>query len=170
MAVPTLKELQALKKKLEEQKSYNGAKLVPQGGKDFSAPKAKAPKPVTREEGVDAAVKEGQVEHGKAGEPEGNGVKPVKRAEGVKDAVKEYKAENTAQGADVKATDRAEGVGAAPKEWLKPSEFRNNLRSKFGLPLNDKLNKGNDGLNKGSKGGSVEGNKAGTPAPAEMKK
>jgi hypothetical protein len=174
MAIPTLKELKALKAKLQESKaSYSGARLTPEGGKDFSRTKTgkQEPTPVKRDEGVAAAPKEGQVEHGKGGEPEGNGVKPVKRAEGVKDAVKEYKAENTAQGADVKPVDRAEGVGAAPKEWLKPSEFRNNLRSQLGLPLGDKLNKGNDGLNKSAKGGSVEPNKAGTPAkPAELKK
>jgi hypothetical protein len=163
MAFPTLKELKALKAKLEESKSYSGAKLTPVGGKDFSAPKAKAPKEVTRDEGAAAGAKEAGETHGKGGEPEGNKVTPVKAPEGVKGGAKEFKAEQVAQGADVKANDRAEGVGAAPKEWLKPSEFRNNLRSQLGLPLNDKLNKGNDGLNKAPKGGSVEANKAGTP-------
>jgi hypothetical protein len=164
MSYPSLKELKALKAKLEESKSYTGAKLTPEGGKDFSAPKANAPKEVKREEGVKAAPKEGNVEHGKSGEPEGSNVKPVKRAEGVKGApTKEFKADQVAQGADVKAVDRAEGVGAAPKEWVKPSDFRNNLRSQLGLPLNDKLNKGNDGLNKSAQKGSTEPNKAGTP-------
>jgi hypothetical protein len=164
MAVPTLKQLKALKSKLEEsKKSYTGAKLAPEGGKDFSKPTAKEPKEVKRDEGVAAAPKEGKEDHGKGGEPEGNKVTPVKRPEGVKGGVKEFKAEQPAQGADVKAVDRAEGVGAAPKEWIKPSEFREKLRSQLGLPLNSPLNKGNDGLNKSPKGGSVEPNKAGTP-------
>ena len=174
MAVPTLKELKAIKDKLIESKaSYKGARLTPEGGKDFSRTKTgkQEPTEVKRDEGVAAGAKEAGETHGKGGEPEGNGAKAVKRPEGVKGAVKEYKAENTAQGADVKANDRAEGVGAAPKEWLKPSDFRNQLRSSLGLPLNDKLNKGNDGLNKGAKGGSTEPNKAGTPAkPAEISK
>ena len=174
MAIPTLKELKALKAKLQESKaSYKGARLTPEGGKDFSRVKTGKAEPteVKREEGAAAGAKEVGETHGKGGEPEGNGVKPVKRPEGVKGAVKDYKAEQPAQGADVKPVDRKEGVGAAPKEWLKPSEFRNQLRSQLGLPLNDKLNKGNDGLNKGDKGGSTDANKAGTPVkPAELKK
>jgi hypothetical protein len=167
MAIPTLKELKELQKKLQESKTYTGKKLKVDG---VETKPAKAPKPVTREEGAKAGAKEVGEEHGKGGEPEGNGVKPVKRAEGAKDAVKEYKAEQPAQGADVKAVDRQEGVGAAPKEWLKPSEFKNRVRATLGLPLDDKLNKGNDGLNKAAKGGSTDGNKNPTPADAEAKK
>jgi hypothetical protein len=158
MSVPTLKELKALKAQLLESKSYSGARLTPEGGKDFSRVKTgnQDPKEVKRAEGAAAAVTEVGETHGKAGEPEGSGVKAVKRPEGVSGSVKEYKADQTAQGADVKATDRAEGVGAAPKEWLKPSEFKNRLKALMGLPLDDKLNKGNDGLNKAAKTGSVE--------------
>lgn len=174
MAVPTLKELKALKSKLEEsKKSYTGAKLTPEGGKDFSPTKTgkQEPTEVKRDEGAAAGAKEVGEPHGKSGEPEGNKTTPVKRGEGVKDAVKEFKAEQPAQGADVKANDRKEGVGAADHEWLKPSDFKNKLRSQLGLPLNSPLNKGNDGLNKEPKGGSVDANKASTPvAPAELKK
>lgn len=172
MSVPTLKDLKALRAKLQESKaSYKGAKLTPQGGKDFSEPKAKEPKEVKRDEGAKAGAKEVGEQHGKGGEPEGNTVKPVKREEGAKGGVKEFKAEQPAQGADSKANDRQEGVGAADHEWIKPSQFREKLRSQLGLPLDDKLNKGNDGLNKGDKGGSVDANKAGTPVkPAELKK
>jgi hypothetical protein len=168
MAIPTLKELKALKAKLQEAKTYTGKKLKVDG---VDVKPAAAPKEVKRDEGVAAGAKEAGEVHGKGGAPEGNKTTPVKRAEGVKDATKEFKAEQVAQGADVKATDRAEGVGAAPKEWLKPSEFRNQLRSTLGLPLNDKLNKGNDGLNKSAPKGSTEPNTAGAPAKvAEIKK
>jgi hypothetical protein len=166
MAVPTLKELKALKAKLEESKSYKGAKLTPQGGKDFSATKGgkQEPTEVKRDEGAKAGAKEVGETHGKSGEPEGSNVKATKAPEGAKGGAKEYKAEQVPQGNDVKATDRKEGVGAADKEWIKPSEFRNKIRAELGLPLSSPLNKGNDGLNKAPKGGSVEGNKAGTPA------
>lgn len=174
MAVPTLKELKALKQKIVESKaSYKGARFTPEGGKDFSRTKTGKVEPTEnkRDEGAKAGAAEVGETHGKGGEPEGNKVKPVKAPEGAKGGAKEFKAEQPAQGADVKANDRAEGAGAADKEWIKPSEFRSKLRSQLGLPLNDKLNKGNDGLNKGEKGGSTDANKAGTPVkPAELKK
>lgn len=175
MAVPTLKELKALKQKLQEssKQSYKGARLTPEGGTDFSRTKTGKTEPteVKREEGAAAGVKEVGTSYGKGGEPEGTSVKAVKRPDGAKGAAKEYKAVQTAQGADSKEDSRKEGAGAAPKEWLKPSEFRDKLRSSLGLPLTDKLNKGNDGLNKAEKGGSTEANKAGTPAKvAEIKK
>jgi hypothetical protein len=160
MAFPTLKQLKALKAKIQESKTYTGKKFKVDG---VETKPAKEPKEVNREEGVKAGVKEVGEDHGKGGEPEGNKVTPVKRPEGVKGGAKEFKAEQPAQGADVKPVTRDEGVGAAPKEWIKPSEFREKLRSQLGLPLNSPLNKGNDGLNKSPKGGSTEPNKAGTP-------
>ena len=67
MAVPTLKELKAIKDKLIESKaSYKGARLTPEGGKDFSRTKTgkQEPTEVKRDEGVAAGAKEaGECSH-----------------------------------------------------------------------------------------------------------
>jgi hypothetical protein len=133
MPVPSIEKLRDLKKKLEESSkdSYKGARLTPEGGKDFKRT-------------------------GKTG------TTPNPRKEGVAAADKAWEATQVKQGS-TKPNPRKEGVAAADKEWLSPAAFREKIRGELGLPLNDKLNKGNDGLNKGAKAGTVEGNKAGTP-------
>jgi len=84
-------------------------------------------KPVAREQGAAAGVKEtgkGDAKIGKKGE--------VEKAQKV---------------------DREEGAGAGAKEvgeYGNMSAFRAKVRGAFGLSLDDKLNKGNDGLNKKS--------------------
>jgi len=162
MSVPTLEKLKNLKKKLEESSKqiYTGAKLQPTGGKDFTATKKSDVKENPRKEGVSAADKKWEASQVKQGS---DGIKQNPRKEGVSAADKKWDAEQVKQGAVVEANPRKEGVSAADHEWLSPAAFREKIRGELGLSLNDKLNKGNDGLNKGKPSGSVEGNKAGTP-------
>lgn len=60
--------------------------------------------------------------------------------------------------------DRPEGAEGGPKDFAGGlggalGEFRNRVRETLGLPLNDKLNQGNGGLNKdGERGGDIKKN------------
>jgi hypothetical protein len=112
---------------------------------------------VSRANGVQDAVKEFKPEN-----PEMKGaketVKPVAREQGVAAAVKEVGkgdkkiGSNEPAGKDTKV-DRQEGAAAGAKEvgeYGNMSAFRSKVRAAFGLSLDDKLNKGNDGLNKKS--------------------
>lgn len=59
---------------------------------------------------------------------------------------------------------RPEGAEGGPKDWNgvlggSIAQFRDNVRKTLGLPLNDKLNQGNGGLNKdGERGGDIKKN------------
>ena len=119
---------------------------------------SKPVKSVARGEGVkDSGIK--------AYEPKGaemtgakSTVKPVSREQGVAAGVKEVGkggAKEGKKGEVEKAhkVDREEGAGAGAKEvgeYGNMSAFRAKVRGAFGLSLDDKLNKGNDGLNKKS--------------------
>jgi len=85
-------------------------------------------------------------------------VKPVSREQGVAAGVKEVgKGDKKIGSKEAAGTDnkvpREEGAGAGAKEvgeYGNMSAFRAKVRGAFGLSLDDKLNKGNDGLNKKS--------------------
>ncbi len=174
-----LKDLKKEVKKLTESESgaigdgkVEGAAGAPEGGgpeanKGFKGGKpagfqsadthSKPVQKVARENGVNAAVKEFKPEN-----PEMKGakttVKAVSREQGVAAGVKEVGkgdkkiGSKEAAGKDTKV-DRQEGVTAGAKEvgeYGNMSAFRSKVRAAFGLSLDDKLNKGNDGLNKKS--------------------
>jgi len=175
-----LKSLKAeLKKINEEEKSgpvgdgkVDGAPGVPEGGgpeanKGFKAGKpvgflskdtnSKPVQKVARAEGVKEAPKEFKPEN-----PEMKGakatVKPVAREAGASAGVKETGKGDKNIGSK-EAVEKAQPVGrdsgssAGAKEvgeYGDLTKFRSKVRSAFGLPLDDKLNKGNDGLNKKS--------------------
>lgn len=174
-----LKSLKKEYKKLTEAESgaigdgkVEGAAGAPEGGGPEAAKGFKAGKPagfqsadthskpvqkVSRANGVQDAVKEFKPEN-----PEMKGaketVKAVSREQGVAAGVKEVgkgdKKIGTKEvpGKDTRV-DRQEGAAAGAKEvgeYGNMSAFRSKVRAAFGLSLDDKLNKGNDGLNKKS--------------------
>jgi hypothetical protein len=172
-----LKSLKAEMKKINEEAigdgKVDGAAGVPEGGgpeanKGFKAGKPvgfnskdthSAPvKPVPREEGVKASgIKEFKPENAEMKGAKAT-VKPVAResgaAAGVKETGKGDKNIGTKKEVDkAQPVGRDEGSGGGAKEvgeYGDLSKFRAKVRGAFGLSLDDKLNKGNDGLNKKS--------------------
>jgi len=119
---------------------------------------SKPVKPVARGEGVkDSGIKEYKPE---GAEMKGakETVKPVAREQGAAAGVKETgkgdaKIGKKGEVEKAQKVDREEGAGAGAKEvgeYGNLSAFRAKVRGAFGLSLDDKMNKGNDGLNKKS--------------------
>ena len=175
-----LKDLKKEVKKLTESESgaigdgkVEGAPGAAEGGGPEAAKGFKSGKPVgfqsvdkhskpvkavPRAEGVkDSGIKEYKPE---GAEMKGakETVKPVSREQGVAAGVKEVgKGDKKIGSKEAAGTDnkvpREEGAGAGAKEvgeYGNMSAFRAKVRGAFGLSLDDKLNKGNDGLNKKS--------------------
>jgi hypothetical protein len=118
---------------------------------------SKPVKAVPRAEGVKDAPKEFKPENAEMKGAKTT-VKPVAREQGVAAGVKEVGkgdkniGSNEVPGKDTKIA-REEGAGAGAKEvgeYGNMSAFRAKVRGAFGLSLDDKMNKGNDGLNKKS--------------------
>jgi hypothetical protein len=139
----------------EDNKGFKAGKPVGFQSVDKNSKPVQA---VARDEGVKASgIKEFKPENA---EMKGvkTSVKPVGRAEGAAAGVSETgkgDANIGKKGEVEKANrvDREEGAGAGAGEvgeYGNLSGFRNKVRAAFGLSLDDKLNKGNDGLNKKS--------------------
>ena len=167
-----------LNKLLKEEESgpvgdgkVDGAAGAPEGGgpeanKGFKAGKpagftskdthSKPVEKVPREMGVDKSQikafepKQAEMKGAK------NTVKPVARDSGASAGVKEVgkggaKEGNNAEVEKAQTVDCQEGAGAGAKEvgeYGDLTKFRSKVRVAFGLSMDDKLNKGNDGLNK----------------------
>ena len=170
-----LKSLKAELKKINEDAigdgKVDGAAGAPEGGgpeanKGFKAGKPvgfnskdthSAPvKPVPRAQGVkDSGIKEYKPEQAEMKGSKGT-VKPVARESGAAAGVKETGKgdKNIGSKKEVEKAQpvgRDEGAGGGAKEvgeYGDLSKFRAKVRGAFGLSLDDKLNKGNDGLNK----------------------
>ena len=141
----------------EADKGFRPGKPTGEVSKDDHSKPVKA---VDRENGVNAAVKEFKPENtdkkGASKNSTGGTVKAVDRAEGAAAGVKEVGKGGAKQGSQ-EAVDKAntnkreEGSNAGSKEvgeYGDLTKFRSKVRSAFGLSLDDKMNKGNDGLNK----------------------
>ena len=141
----------------EANKGFKGGKSAGSISKDdHSAPV----KPVARGNGVqDSGIKAFAPEKtemkGAGKTSQGGTVKAVTRdsgaAAGVKEVGKGDKEGNKAAVDKAETVKRDEGAGGGAKEvgeYGDLTKFRSKVRGAFGLSMDDKLNKGNDGLNK----------------------
>ncbi len=145
--VDIIKERQALKESETIKGAKNSGKSTLKDEEGGSKPAEGATvKPVTAGDGVKDAPKDFTPKNGDIGN-----TKSVAREEGAKAGVKETgkgdkNIGNKAAVEGAKPVDRKEGSGDAPKEFL--ADFRKQVRSALGLPLDSEKNQGNKGLNK----------------------
>lgn len=149
MSDDLMKKLDAAWSKIEEStKGYKDSSFKPM------TPRGDTPEKVTsgaveqkRGMGAQPGAKEVKPaeEYGKKGAVDGSIVKPVSREEGVEAGNKEVGEEHGTKAATegAKPVAREEGSAAGAKEVSKKYEdFRARIRTKLGLSLDDKMNKG----------------------------
>ncbi len=150
-----LADLQNAWKKMEESEKAASTKTVLSEQADTAVSKkfgiadtnSKPVKPIAREEGAVAGLKEvGTDDHGTKAAT-GTGTKPVGRAEGAvagnKEVGEEHGSKKAVEGAN--PVPRKEGSGAAVQKY---GEFRAKIKAVLGLSLTDPLNATGKGLNK----------------------